>query len=164
MSWLSTARFPRPHDGDRLAVAWARWREVAPEPDDAAARALLEALFGNSPYLTETALHDPAFMADLWQQGPDAVAATLETALQALRERARKGAPPADVAALLRQLKRRTALAVAVADIAEVWPLERVTGALSAFASGAIDALVSSILLQLARDGQLAIGDDPDAA
>ena len=48
MSWLSTDRLPHPHDPQRLEVAWARWRELAPPPDDPGARALLDTLFGNS--------------------------------------------------------------------------------------------------------------------
>ena len=164
MSWLSTDRLPRPHDTERRDVAWTRWNEITARPDDPAQVALLDALFGNSPYLTETAIQNPTFMTDLWRRGPDAVRADLAAELAAVRSTARDGAPPAAVATALRQLKRRVALAVAVADIAEAWSLEQVTGALSAFASGCLDALTASILLQLARDGQLGIGTDPEAA
>src|SRR3981189_601807 len=164
MSWLSTARLPRPHDPERRDVAWTRWNETAARPNDPSEVALLDALFGNSPYLTETALQNPTFMTDLWRRGPDAIGLDLATELDAVRVAARAGAPPASVATSLRQLKRRLALNVAVADIAGVWPLDKVTGELSAFASGCLGALTDSILLQLARDGQLAIGNDPQAA
>src|SRR5262245_29946394 len=164
MSWLSTARLPRPHDPGRRDVAWRRWRETTAQPTDDGAVALLDALFGNSPFLTEAALKDPNFMSDLWRSGPDAVEADLSTTLDTLRREARGGLQPAAVAARLRQLKRHAALAIAVADIAEVWPLERITAALSAFARGCLGALIDSILLQLERDGQLALGGDPDAA
>ncbi|MDP1750011.1 MAG: bifunctional [glutamine synthetase] adenylyltransferase/[glutamine synthetase]-adenylyl-L-tyrosine phosphorylase, partial [Reyranella sp.] len=126
--------------------------------------ALLDALFGNSPYLTETAVQNPIFMTDLWRQGPEPILASLTVELRAVRATALEGALPGAIATALRRLKRRVALAVAVADIAEVWPLEKITGALSDFASGCLDALTDSILLQLARDGQLAIGKDPEAA
>ncbi len=162
MSWLSTARLPRPHDPARRDVAWMRWNEQAVQPDalatDPAGVALLDALFGNSPYLTETALQNPTFMTDLWHRGPDAIQVDLSAELDALRAAARGGAPPASVATSLRRLKRRVALNVAVADIAQAWALDTVTGALSAFAAGCLGALTDSILLQLARDGQLAIG------
>ena len=164
MSWLSTARLPQPHDLERRAVAWARWCEKAERPDDPGAVALLDALFGNSPYLTETALQNTAFMTDLWREGPEPILAGLAVELRAVRATALEGALPAAVATALRRLKRRVALAVGVADIAEVWPLGKVTGALSDFASGCLDALTDSILLQLARDGQLAIGTAPEAA
>ncbi len=164
MSWLSTIRLPRPHDPERLKVAWTRWNELAPPPDNAADRSLLDALFGNSPYLTETALKSPTFMTDLWRHGPEAIRTDLVAQLDTVKIEARGGATPIDVATKLRRLKRQVALNVAVADIAKIWHLDEVTGALSAFASGCLDALTDSILLQLARDGQLAIGDDPQAA
>ena len=146
MSWLSTARLPRPHDPERRDVAWTRWSEKAARPDDPTAVALLDALFGNSPYLTETALQNPTFMTDLWRGGPDSIGSDLASELDAVRAVARAGAPPAAVATRLRQLKRRLALNVAVADIAGVWPLDKVTGALSAFAAGCLGALTDSIL------------------
>jgi [glutamine synthetase] adenylyltransferase / [glutamine synthetase]-adenylyl-L-tyrosine phosphorylase len=164
MSWLSTAQLPRPHDKERLAVAWTRWSEKAPRPDDTRGIALLDALFGNSPYLTETALQNPTFMTDLWRDGPDAVVTRLAAELAEVRAAARDGAKPDAVAATLRRLKRQQALAIAVADIASAWPLEKITGALSAFAAGCLGALTDAILLQLERDGQLAISGNPEAA
>jgi glutamate-ammonia-ligase adenylyltransferase len=147
-----------------LAVAWTRWREKAPTPNDATFEALLDALFGNSPYLTETALQNPDFLTDLWRGGPDAALTTLERDLATVRTEAAAGAAPEAVAARLRRLKRSVALTVAVADIAGAWPLERVTGTLSRFAGTCLDAITDAILLQLERDGQLALGGDPQAA
>ncbi|MCA0305245.1 MAG: bifunctional [glutamine synthetase] adenylyltransferase/[glutamine synthetase]-adenylyl-L-tyrosine phosphorylase [Proteobacteria bacterium] len=164
MSWFSTDHLPRPHDTARRDVAWTRWNELAAPPLDASAVALLDALFGNSPYLTELALRNPSFVSDLWRRGPDAVYRDLDAELDSVKTAARGGEAPDQVATALRRLKSRLALAIAVADIAGAWPLERVTGALSAFASGCLSALVDAILLQLQRDGQLALGGDPDAA
>ena len=93
-------------------MAWARWDERAARPVDPAAIALLDALFGNSPYLTETALQSPGFMTDLWRHGPDAAAAGLLAELAAVRQEASTGATPAEIASRLRRLKRRVALAV----------------------------------------------------
>ena len=64
----------------------------------AAATALLDALFGNSPYLTETALQNPSFMADLWRAGPDAALAQLDQDIETVRAEARSGAAPEAVA------------------------------------------------------------------
>ncbi|CAN5387990.1 bifunctional [glutamine synthetase] adenylyltransferase/[glutamine synthetase]-adenylyl-L-tyrosine phosphorylase [soil metagenome] len=133
-------------------------------PDDPKGEALLDAIFGNSPYLTETALQNPTFSADLWRSGPDAALVTLEADMAAVLAEARTGAGPEAVAARLRRLKRSVALTVAVADIAGVWPLEKITVTLSRFASACLDALTDAILLQLERDGQLALGGDPNAA
>ena len=128
-------------------MAWTRWDERAARPEDPAAFALLDALFGNSPYLTETALQSPDFMTDLWRLGPDAAVACLLAELTAVRSEAFSGATPAEVASRLRRLKRRVALAVAAADIAGAWSLDRITGELSDFASGCLRALTDSILL-----------------
>jgi glutamate-ammonia-ligase adenylyltransferase len=103
-------------------------------------------------------------MTDLWRQGPDAAHAALGARLATARGESRQGAAPAAIAASLRRLKREVALVVAVADITGCWALEKVTGALSAFAGGCLDALVDAILLQLGREGRLAVGHDPDAA
>src|ERR1700744_2198808 len=132
MSWLSIPNhLPRPHDKDRLTVAWTRWEEKAERPRDEAFAALLESLFGNSPYLTEAALQNPSFLTDLWRDGPDTTIASLNAGLAATTAEARDGVGPAPVAFAPRRAQRRGALAVAVADIAGVWPLERITGALS---------------------------------
>jgi glutamate-ammonia-ligase adenylyltransferase len=164
MSWLSTARLPRPHDQERQAVAWARWTDKAQRPSDPSEVALLDALFGNSPYLTETALQNPVFVTDLWRLGPETILDDLSSELRAAQNSARDGMLPEAIATTLRRLKRHVALAVAVADIAEVWPLEKITGALSQFASGCLDALTDSILLQLSRDARIDLGGNPEAA
>src|SRR5882724_929397 len=98
MSWLSTNRLPRPHDPERKKIAWTRWDEMAARPDDPAEVALLDALFGNSPYLTETALQNPIFMTDLWRHGPNAIQVDLDAELDIVKTEARSGATPAAVA------------------------------------------------------------------
>jgi [glutamine synthetase] adenylyltransferase / [glutamine synthetase]-adenylyl-L-tyrosine phosphorylase len=164
MSWLSAVNLPQPHDRQRLAVAWTRWTEKAARPETEDARALLDVLFGNSPYLTETALQDPGLVADLWQAGPDAALAGILSQLARTRDLARAGSTTEAVAASLRRLKRQASFVIAVADITGTWPLARITAALSAIASECLQALLDAILLALSRDGQLAIGQDPDAA
>ena len=145
-------------------MAWARWADKAQRPSDPSEVALLDALFGNSPYLTETALQNPVFVTDLWRLGPETILDDLSSELRAAQNSARDGMLPEAIATTLRRLKRHVALAVAVADIAEVWPLEKITGALSDFASGCLDALTDSILLQLSRDARIDFGGNPEAA
>ena len=60
----------------------------------------------------------------------------------------------------LRHSRRRVALAVAIADIAGHWPLERITGSLSDFADAALSTSLSHLLLQAHDRGDLAL-DDP---
>ena len=110
MSWLSTAQLPQPHDRERLAVAWTRWTEKAARPDAPEACALLDALFGNSPYLTETALQNPDFVTDLWRRGPDAALADIRSLLADTKQVARTDGTAQAIAATLRRLKRRASL------------------------------------------------------
>ena len=93
---------------------------------------LLDAVFGNSPYLSGCLTQDPVFAAALLREGPEEAFTGLRDALARLRSE-----PAGDTGSLmssLRAAKRRTALLVALADIAGLWPLEHVTGALSDFA------------------------------
>ncbi|MBM3622193.1 MAG: bifunctional [glutamine synthetase] adenylyltransferase/[glutamine synthetase]-adenylyl-L-tyrosine phosphorylase [Alphaproteobacteria bacterium] len=161
MTFTPALRLPRPHHAGQLKVRSERWLERLRDlgegggwpPDE-----LLAALFGNSPYLSEIALSDPRFLADLWRDGADAAVG---------REMARLAALPAEpepLAVALRRAKRHIALGVAVADMAGAWPLARVTRALSEFADLAIDRLLDAILLDMERGGQLALGGEPGAA
>ena len=160
--------WPAPYDRERSAVALERWRSLGPAcrdmADDADGAALLGCLFGNSPYLSESALSDPAFLIEMWHQDADVAVDSLFAGLDSLRQQI-SAAPAADrVGAALRRAKRRLALAVAVADIAGRWDLARVTGALSRFAGTATSIAVDTLLLQLDRQGVLRLDGEPDRA
>ncbi|MEI9986907.1 MAG: hypothetical protein WDN69_29355 [Aliidongia sp.] len=62
----------------------------------------------------------------------------------------------------LRAAKRRAALVIALADIAGIWSLDAVTGALSALADTALSAALRHLLTQAAAAGQIALAH-PDA-
>ncbi len=68
------------------------------------------------------------------------------------------------VAAALRRAKRVVALATAIADIGGIWPLERVTAALSDLAEATL-SLAMAHLLRAAHDaGELRLPDPTDPA
>ncbi len=118
-------------------------------------RALLAALGGNSPYLADLVLREPATLRLLVESGPDAALAASITPLAA--------ADPAlarpRLAALLRQAKRRVALTTAVADIGGLWKLERVSAVLSDLAEAALQLATRHLLLALHRAGQIVLPD-----
>jgi [glutamine synthetase] adenylyltransferase / [glutamine synthetase]-adenylyl-L-tyrosine phosphorylase len=164
---------PAPADAQDEAVGFARWRDEAAACDDRALAAfmrdlaadpggerLLAALFGNSPFLTQCCLLEPAFVRRLVENGPDAafpaVMATLDGARLAALGRA-------ELMVALRLARRRTALLVAVADLAGLWSLEQVTGSLSRFADAALEAAVRH-LLAAAAEGELILPDRGDPA
>ncbi|HEX7967551.1 MAG TPA: bifunctional [glutamine synthetase] adenylyltransferase/[glutamine synthetase]-adenylyl-L-tyrosine phosphorylase, partial [Stellaceae bacterium] len=165
---------PPPADATQARLGFLRWHEAAAETDDpalagfmrtlaedATGNRLLASLFGNSPFLAQCCLGEPRLLMRLLQQGPDATFAELGDRLN------RHFSPAEDRAALMRELrvaKRQAALLIAVADIAGWWPLERVTGALSAFAEAALDAAVRHLLAAAAAAGEIALADAAEPA
>ncbi|TDH61376.1 bifunctional [glutamine synthetase] adenylyltransferase/[glutamine synthetase]-adenylyl-L-tyrosine phosphorylase [Dankookia rubra] len=148
---------PRPYDREAAGRLLQQFTE-----GDAAARAvaalpggpaLLAALGGHSPYLAELALREPAALLRLAERGPDEA---FDLALTPLRH-ADPGAARDAVGAMLRRVKRQAALIIAAADLAGLWPLDAVTGALSDLADGTIDFACAHLLLAAAERGDLRI-------
>jgi len=130
-------------------AALAARREVA---------ALLRALGGNSPFLSDLAVREAAVLAELVSAGPDPVLARTLAALRAVAP----AAPRARIASAMRQAKRVVSLTAAVADIGGIWPLERVTGALSDLAEAALQLATAHLLRAAHQSGELRLRD-PEA-
>lgn len=130
-----------------------------PHPDPEAARAFENAISGlltdnwgrlarfamaHSPYLRQSLSRDGDVLVTLAQDGADAAVATiLEEMKAAESDQAR------DIKAVMRRLrrgKRRLSLAAGLADIAGLWPLEKVTQALSDAAGTALDEALAAAL------------------
>ncbi|MFQ5346812.1 MAG: bifunctional [glutamine synthetase] adenylyltransferase/[glutamine synthetase]-adenylyl-L-tyrosine phosphorylase [Rhodothalassiaceae bacterium] len=157
---IAIRRLPQPFDRNKAEQAindvLNRLSEAGPEAAmrlEEPVRALIAALAGNSPYLRRTILAHPALLPDLVALGPDALFAREIAAL----DRAATEAP--GVEALMRLLRRhraRMALLVAAADVAALWPLERVTRALSDFAERAVGHALAHLLFRRMRQGEIA--------
>lgn len=93
--------------------------------------ALIAAIFGNSPFLTEAILAEPAFWVELVTEGPDA---TFAEVMRPINDDLAAAQQFPELMRSLRIAKRRAALTIAVADLCGTWPLMRVTEALSTFA------------------------------
>ena len=98
--------------------------------------ALLDAVFGNSPFLTQCLLRDPKILAKYAEDGADEACAE---ALGNITDAAALQLPPSQFNKLLRDVRRRVAATAALADMSGQWPLEKVTGALSDLAGAAVD-------------------------
>ncbi|MFO0998551.1 MAG: bifunctional [glutamine synthetase] adenylyltransferase/[glutamine synthetase]-adenylyl-L-tyrosine phosphorylase [Alphaproteobacteria bacterium] len=157
------ARLPKAGRRDAATIGIDRWREAAeatgtPElarfASDVAAddhgRALLEAVFGNSPYLGQCLLLELPFAHELFANGPDRA---FQSVLASLRDLAAMRED--ETMRLVRSARRRTALLVGLADIAGTWPLERVTAALSDFADAALTHVTARLLHGLAATGAI---------
>ncbi len=119
-------------------------------------RAFLEAIFGNSPFLSQNLRHDPAILRKVTMQGFEPV---FEEMLTALAERQLWRHGRSQVMSGLRLAKRGVALTIAMADIAGAWPLEKVCHGLSRFAELSISITLNFLLLQAHKSGQLALGN-----
>jgi [glutamine synthetase] adenylyltransferase / [glutamine synthetase]-adenylyl-L-tyrosine phosphorylase len=117
-------------------------------------RDVLAVIAEGSPYLWDLIRADPARCLDLLGADPEPRFAAL------LAEIARAG-DEAEAAAMtvLRRLKARAALLIALADIGGVWPVERVTRALTAFADAAVGAAVRMVLHGAVAQGRLKVRD-----
>lgn len=165
-------RLPSPADPEAAGRGWERFAERAGESDaetrafaealaaDAAGRALGDAIFGNSPFLTECMLAEPGFVRILLECGAD------DALDSVLRDLAAAEAPEAgeDLAKALRVARRRVALTVAAADIADIWTLEEVTGALSDFADRAVAAATRRAIADAAAKGAFRLVDPDNPA
>ncbi len=154
---FALGRLPRPFDPAAAAVAREHFADRgAAEADFAATpagRALIDAMAGHSPYLAELMARESATLMLMAERGPDDAFAHAIDPLS----RIDAATPRAALATILRQAKRRGALAAAFGDITGLWPLDRVTGALSDLAEAAIDAACAHLLRHAADRGELRI-------
>jgi [glutamine synthetase] adenylyltransferase / [glutamine synthetase]-adenylyl-L-tyrosine phosphorylase len=150
-------RVQRLHN-DWLAAAEAQSPTVAAFMQNVAKdpiwRGLLDTLFGNSPYLGTLALEHPDALMAFAETGPDACIADLITNLTRSTE--------TDITVVMRDLrlaKARAALVIALADIAHLWIVDRVTEALSDFADACVGRALRALLLQAHERGHIALPD-----
>src|SRR3954447_2454915 len=119
--------------------------------------ALLAGVAEGSPHLWDMARADPERLVAILQGDPDsrfdAILADATRAIAAAVEEA-------EVMRLLRQMKAEAALLTALADIGGVWPVMRVTSALTALADTAVGAAIRHLLADAVRRRRL-IAENP---
>ena len=117
---------------------------------------VLASIAETAPYLWDLIRADPACFAGLIASDPDAALAAW------LAEAERSAAVARSQAVLMRVLRRmkaQAALLIALADIGGVWPVARVTRALTDMADMALGAAVDHLLRDAVRRGKLVSGD-----
>ena len=158
---------PEPADERRLALGLMAWQEaLALDQGDPAVGAavrwsatrrgklLLKSIFGNSPFLSNAAVKEWAFLTRLVEKGADPLLAEIAEAIELPADLGE------DTAALMRRLriaKRRVALVAAVAELVGAWSLDQQTAALSRFADGALGAALRHLLRQAANRGSIGV-------
>ena len=121
--------------------------------ESANARALVEGICGNSPYLAHVIRRQPGFTLDLLSGGPDAA---LGAVMSDLAARAPGLSGQAALSLLLRQAKARIALATAAADLSGHWQLDDVSAALSDFADLSLNLALARLFYERMKGGVLA--------
>jgi glutamate-ammonia-ligase adenylyltransferase len=117
---------------------------------------LIRSVCGNSPYLGNSLVRDPAFVRRLLTDGFEA------TQVRLLAELRREYAEETDTDRLmagLRRTKRRAALLIAIADISGAWSLEPVMAALSDVAECALELAAGHLLRRAAAANLLRLPD-----
>ncbi len=122
---------------------------------------LVAAAMATSPYLAEMIVSDPARLVGILAEPPEA---TLEAVCAACI-----ADMPADEAGLmrrLRDLKKRVALTLALADLGKLMDTMAVTAALTRFADSALNAAVAHAFAVMAERGKIRLPDvaDPQRA
>ena len=126
---------------------------------DPAGRALLDAVFGNSPYLGRCLAQEDDSLRAFLTEGPDAAFAALmaDTEKALARETSQNR-----VMTELRRAKRRASLIAGLADIAGLWSLEKVTGALTDMAEESLHVAARYVLGAAAAQGAIELTDATD--
>jgi [glutamine synthetase] adenylyltransferase / [glutamine synthetase]-adenylyl-L-tyrosine phosphorylase len=162
---IDPASLPRPGNLEMAAHGLERWRDQARQcedrdlgsfaaafAEDSRGHALLTAVFGNSPFLGRSLLHELPTARNLVTHGADAVFRDL---LGELRRTLATEGDAGRVMQALRAGRRRAALIVALADIAGAWRIEHVTAALSDLADACVGLAVAHLLRRGAESGDL---------
>ncbi|QNT77339.1 bifunctional [glutamine synthetase] adenylyltransferase/[glutamine synthetase]-adenylyl-L-tyrosine phosphorylase [Entomobacter blattae] len=123
-----------------------------------ASLALLAAIGGNSPYLAELSLKDPTFFAQLLHHGPDTIT---KQVFQSLRE-VSPSLSRQETAKVMRQAKHYMALTCGLADIGDLWPLEKITKTLSLLAEHTLNIAVNHLLLTSHATGTITLSSPTD--
>ncbi len=121
--------------------------------------ALISAIFAYSPYLSRLLLMHLSFFAECCSRHPDKSFSHLRTSLVSYT--------PNSVSELMQTLritKGKASLLIAAADIAGIWPLERITAAMSEIADLCINHAVRFLLAQAAAKGEIVLANDPAEA
>jgi glutamate-ammonia-ligase adenylyltransferase len=144
---------PDAFDPERVA----RVKAALAEQGFASEEPLLDAVFGNSPFLGRLAQREPGALAEYFAAGPQ----TVVNAAMLLAEAAAHAGSEAQAMKELRTARRRAALAIAMADIEGRWEVEKVTAELTRFADACVRGALRFLLAtQAAHSGQKAVREE----
>ena len=168
------SEIPRPHDMSAVRSGFSNWRTAVAEQagdtqsqqrlsdiaksieSDPSSKALLEAIFGNSFFLSQCVNRDPEFFCNLICDGAD------ESADAILKDISNKGKYSLNDTRLMeamRVAKRRMALTIAIADLGNIWNLNKITRKLSETADATLSTATAHLIQESAKIGTFEIAD-----
>jgi [glutamine synthetase] adenylyltransferase / [glutamine synthetase]-adenylyl-L-tyrosine phosphorylase len=169
--WYQTVNAPLPKasDQEKSDVGFLHWQEAIGRIDcieqqafatslveDDAARAIFQALYGNSPFLSHCLNIDIPFFCELLRHGPDQIFPQL---LDGLKTFWKTHPSRPEMTKELRITKRKAALTIALADICQVWDIFQVTDALTSVAEQSLDYAIGTLLREGHERGYFTLPD-----
>ena len=146
---------PLPFDRDRAGAVVAG---LAGELQSGAIGELLLGTAGSSAYLGRLIERQGGWLAEIAGEAPEQ---TMRGLIGAIESGAAEATGSRALGVLLRQIKSRAALVIALADLGGVWNLDQVTGALTDLADSALQAACGWLLRAEVRKGRLpGLGED----
>ncbi len=147
MSSTSSTSHPLQGNTEQRDLYWSKWLEAgSPKQFGSGGQGaeLLDRVFGHSPFLSESALLEPAIVQTFVTEGAQEA---LDRARDGIPDAAASAAMPSEaIAETLRIARRRVALTIALADITGAWPIEKVLTEWSAFAGELLRAAAHHLL------------------
>ena len=161
---------PKAADTDALAARRDQWVAASERHQDpnmaefarsalesSEPSALLDAVFGNSPYLSHILLEDVAFTKTLLANGPDAV---MQELVLDVGDRTKHGVERRpELMSRLRRAKRRFSAAAAMADISGCTDVMALAAMLSNFACTCLEASACALLREAHERNKLRLAD-----
>ncbi|ESR22820.1 bifunctional [glutamine synthetase] adenylyltransferase/[glutamine synthetase]-adenylyl-L-tyrosine phosphorylase [Lutibaculum baratangense] len=124
-------------------------------------RDFLLAVLDQSPWLRGRLVAQPPLLQETLQADPDA---RLEALCASLQEELRAAPDQAAAMRCLRRFKTKAAVLIALADLGEVWDVDRVTEAMTLIADTVVQGAVDFLVRQLAVRDKITPGDPEDPA
>ena len=143
----------RKDDGIRKEWNTSAGPQITLIAEHPAGRALLRHILNYSPFLSRLIVQYTDFFTEICAQGPDTVFIDLLSSLQ----ESRPAVTLQEQMRILRIIKSKASLVIAVADIAGVWDLEKVTQRMSEIADNCVQQALRFLLLEAASKNEIRV-------
>ena len=151
---MEFSNLPKPANAEKAKFGRELFKNDASVP-----AALVEAVFGNSPYLSRIIESEQEFFADICRHGFDNALGHL---LDNIRHIHPREISKSELMGYLRLAKRKVSLLVALADITNTWNLKKITGALTDFADCSVCLSIEWLLHDRFKNKQIESEEQED--